>query len=95
MKEHSKVRKIAFVGDHLPRRCGTSGLVLTGNPETVPLGCITRYSLRSNVPKSGAGLDRLILVELQANSKLDCNAGSSALLSRPLHVILCDVTTYD
>src|SRR5713226_7034808 len=22
MKEHSKVRKIAFVGDHLPRKCG-------------------------------------------------------------------------
>ena len=22
MKENSKVRKIAFVGDHLPRKCG-------------------------------------------------------------------------
>ena len=22
MKEHSKVRKIAFVGDYLPRKCG-------------------------------------------------------------------------
>jgi len=22
MHEHSKVRKIAFVGDHLPRKCG-------------------------------------------------------------------------
>jgi hypothetical protein len=32
MKENSKVRKIAFVGDHLPRKCGiatfTSDLLL-------------------------------------------------------------------
>src|SRR5271168_2813435 len=41
MKEHSRVRKIAFVGDHLPRKCGiatfTSDLlaaVATAHPES-------------------------------------------------------------
>jgi len=41
MKEHSKVRKVAFVGDHLPRKCGiatfTSDLlaaVATAHPES-------------------------------------------------------------
>lgn len=40
MKEHSKVRKIAFVGDHLPRKCGIAtfttdllGAVATAHPQ--------------------------------------------------------------
>ena len=41
MKEISKVRKIAFVGDHLPRKCGIAtftsdicGAVASAHPES-------------------------------------------------------------
>jgi len=41
MKEVSKIRKIAFVGDHLPRKCGIATLRLT---------CLPPWQLR--IPKA-------------------------------------------
>ena len=45
MKENSKVRKIAFVGDHLPRKCSVPRLHLTScrpSPTRIPKASVSQ-----------------------------------------------------
>src|SRR5579862_10002584 len=66
MKEHSKVRKIAFVGDHLPRKCGiatfTTDLLAAVQTAHPPSRC---FAVSVNDIKDGYEYPEVVRFEIE------------------------------